>query len=436
MKKLISLTLAAFVLLTLAGCSEDDEGNGVEPTGEYTVLSGTITDDMTLTNDEEYLLRGGVFVGDDVNETVLTIEAGTTIYGEASTWGMLVIRRNSRIIAEGTKDNPIVFTSNLDPGSRTRGSWGGLIINGKAPLNVAGGEAFGEGGTGYYGGTDPNDDSGILKYVRVEFAGREISPDNELNGVAFQGVGSGTEVDYLQVHMNKDDGVEFYGGTVNAKHLYLTGIADDSMDWTDGWNGKVQFAVAQQYGDDADQGFEADNNGEDNTAEPYSNPMVYNFTLIGDPEGPESDIGMLIREGTKAKIYNGIIMGFHEVGLDVDHAQTFENAANGELIIDNCIFYSNGIDFSDDTDEIDDDGTDHFDETNFAMTQMANNIVATQSPVADPYNESAPNFMPQNDALSHAVKTPTDPFFDSVDFIGGVDPADDWTQGWTTSALN
>ena len=137
------------------------------------------------------------------------------------------------------------------------------------------------GDTGEYGGTDPEDSSGILRYVRVEFAGIEFSPDNELNGIAFQGVGSGTVVDYVQVHFNQDDGIEFFGGTVNAKHLYCTGIRDDSFDWTDGWTGKGQFWVAQQRGDDADNGFEADNNGDDNEANPRSNPTIYNVTLVG-----------------------------------------------------------------------------------------------------------------------------------------------------------
>jgi hypothetical protein len=341
---------------------------------------------------------------------------------------MLVVTRNSKIMAEGTADQPIVMTSDKAVGSRSRGDWGGLIINGNAPLNT-GGEAYGEGGTGYYGGSNPHDNSGVLRYVRVEFAGREISPDNELNGIAFQGVGDGTTVDYVQVHMNKDDGVEFFGGTCNIKHVVLTGIADDCFDWTDGWQGKAQFIVAQQYGDDADQGFECDNNGEDNTAVPYSNPTIYNFTLIGAPSGPESDIGVLLREGTKGQLHNGIIMGFGEYGLDIDHQQTFDNIANGDLVFDNCLFYDNAATFSGD-----DDG---FDEESFGMTTMAHNQTASQSPVVDPYDLNAPDFRPQNAALSQAVKSvPTDNFFESVDYVGGVDLADDWTAGWTTSAQN
>lgn len=237
------------------------------------VLQGAITSDMTLTNDNTYLLRGGVFVGDDVNETILTIEPGTVIYGEASTYGMLVIRRNSKIMADGTVDAPIVFTS--DQVHPARSDWGGLILNGNAHLNVPGGEAYGEGSTGLYGGgltPDDTDNSGVLRYVRVEYAGREISPDNELNGIAFQGVGSGTTIEYCQVHMNKDDAFEWFGGAAWAKYLYATGCADDQFDWTEGWNGKGQFFVCQQYEDDADQGIEADNNAEDNDYTPRAHP--------------------------------------------------------------------------------------------------------------------------------------------------------------------
>jgi len=176
------------------------------------VLSGVIEEDTLLTADNQYILSGGVFIGNDIDPVTLTIEPGTTLYGESATDGFLSIRRNAQIIAEGTAEAPIVFTSSKEPGSRARGDWGGLIINGNAPINACADdgadfcEALGEGGTGFYGGTDPEDSSGVLKYVRVEFAGTLISPDNELNGIAFLGVGSGTEVDFVQVHMNADDG--------------------------------------------------------------------------------------------------------------------------------------------------------------------------------------------------------------------------------------
>ncbi len=299
-----------FLFAVLSGCSKDENNPVNSENSNVTILSGAIVEDITLIKNKTYLLRSGVFIGSetqtpdgsDAQTVILTIEPGTKIYGESSTDGMLVIRRGSRIIAEGTKEEPIIFTSDKSVGNRQRGDWGGLIINGRATLNTNL-PAIGEGGTGNYGGSDDADNSGILKYVRVEFAGREISPDNELNGIAFQGVGSGTTVDYIQVHRNKDDGIEFFGGTVNVKHVYITGCADDQFDWTDGWRGKGQFWVCQQYGDDADRGIEADNNAENNIAIPRSSPTIYNITLVGDIEGPESGIGIMLREGTEAKIY-------------------------------------------------------------------------------------------------------------------------------------
>ncbi|MBA2356109.1 MAG: hypothetical protein H0V80_15775, partial [Acidobacteria bacterium] len=218
------------------------------------IIQGRLTTTLNLTNDHYYVLRGAVFVE---SGGVLNIQAGTSVAGELATLGTLIVSRGGRINATGTATQPVVFTSDQAVGNRNRGDWGGLIINGRAPLNVPGGVAFGEGDTGEYGGTDPNDNSGILRYVRVEFAGIEFSPDNELNGIAFQGVGRGTSVDYVHVKMNRDDGVEFFGGTVDARHVVLTGIRDDNLDWTFGWTGRVQYLVAQQRGDDADHGIEA-----------------------------------------------------------------------------------------------------------------------------------------------------------------------------------
>ena len=225
--------------LILVGCGEDeDEETDPEPVVEETftvdgrevvVLTGDLLEDRTLLADYDYLLRDAVFVQDGVT---LTIEPGVTIYGENATNGTLIVSQGGKIIADGTADAPIVMTSDAAIGERGRGQWGGLIINGRAPTNQ--GIAFGEGDTGAFGGDDPNDNSGVLRYVCLEYAGIEFSADNELNGIAFQGVGSGTVVEYVQVHMNQDDGIEMFGGTVNLKYVLVTGARDDSFDWTDG----------------------------------------------------------------------------------------------------------------------------------------------------------------------------------------------------------
>jgi len=400
------------------------------------VVSGNITENTTWSG--EILLRGAVFVK---APATLTIEPGTIIYGEQATIGTLIIERGAKIHAEGTLQAPIVFTSELtaiDPGSRARGDWGGLIINGYAPINVPGGEAIGEGDTGVYGGNDPHDNSGILRYVRVEYAGHEFSPENELNGIAFQGVGDGTTVDHVQVHMNLDDGIEMFGGTVNFKYALTTNIGDDNFDWTDGWQGKAQFLVCQQRADDADNGIEADNNAENNNYTPRSNPTIYNITLIGDPdfsEGEESDLGMLLREGTAGRIYNAIVVGFKDPGLDIDHTATFEQADARTLVMGNSIFWNNGSNqggqnFSKAT----------FDDDPAAPYAATWGLQEVDPKILNPYELVNPDFRPGSDSPAvdgtiPVATPPDDGFFESVNFIGGVDPNNDWTKGWTTFPL-
>ncbi len=449
----LMVLLLLSMLLMAVSCGGDDEGDNnnndggiAQCDGDVCTLSGTITEDLTLTSDIQWVLRGMVAVGDDVNQTILTIEPGTTIYGESSTNGFLVITRHSKIMAEGTADAPIVFTSSKEVGSRSRGDWGGLIINGLAPVNGCEEEgvvceSFGEGGTGWYGGDDAADNSGVLRYVRVEFAGTIISPDNELNGIAFQGVGSGTTVEYIQVHMNKDDGVEFFGGTVNVKYALVTGPADDCFDWTDGWQGMAQFVVLQQYDDAGDQGIEADNNAEDNAATPRSKPTLSNFTIIGSPDSEASDLGMLLREGTGANISNFIVTGFNDACLDLDHTETFENAMSGdtlsgELTITNSILDCvTNFKMDNEKDEDDNAITDPFSVEDFYNDQDGNQLTDPQ--LADAMNQAAPDFSPASGspALSGG-QAPSDAFFTEASFIGAIGSDNDWTQGWTTHDQN
>ena len=427
-----SLLLGALTAAVACGGDEPDNNQtvqqNIECEGDICRVSGTLTEDVTFTSDKQWILRGGVFVGDDVEPTVLTIEPGTTVYGDSSSLSFLAVTRSSQLIADGTREAPIVFTSSKEPGSRARGDWGGLILSGRAPINnCASGvcEAEGEGGTGKYGGDDPTDNSGIVRYVRVEFAGSLISPDNELNGISFQGVGNGTTVEYVQVHMNKDDGVEFYGGTVNFKYVLTTGIGDDSLDWTDGWQGKGQFFIAEQYDDNGDNGIEADNNSDDNARTPRSHPILSNLTIIGAPGGAGSDVGVLLREGTGADISNLVVTGFNEGCLDIDNEETF---TAGELKISNSIVYCNALnsgaaDFIND----EDDFTPPFTVEDFFMTMNDGNSVVDPLLAGVKPGPSSP--------LVSGGSAPADSFFDDVDFIGAIGD-DDWTAGWTISERN
>jgi hypothetical protein len=390
------------------------------------VLRGRFTNDVVLTNDTYWVLRGTVFVHEPAR---LIIQPGTTIIGETATRGTLVIDRGAQIIADGTREQPIVFTSDQPVGQRNRGDWGGLIINGRAPLNLPGGVGLGEGDTGIYGGDDPNDNSGILRFVRVEFAGIEFSPDNELNGIAFQGVGRGTIVDHIQVSFNKDDGIEMFGGSVDIKHAVLTGIGDDSVDWTFGWNGRMQFVIVQQRGDDADKGIEADNNGNNNDLLPRSNPTIYNATFIGDPSttfGAESVEGLRLREGTAGTLRNIIVMGFKTVGVNVANPSTLQQVQSGALSLSHAIFFGNL--------------TGNFGSgASTLIAANASTINAVDPRLIDPFNLPAPNFRPAPDspALSLAPAIPpNDGFFEVALFRGAldVDPEKDWTLGWTRYA--
>jgi hypothetical protein len=266
--------------------------------------------------------------------------------------------------ATGGEDRPptaaevIVFTSDKPRGQRAVEDWGGMVINGQAPTN-AGDEAQGEGDSGFYGGTDVNDDSGILRGVRIEFAGDDVTPADQLNGLALQGVGAGTTISYLQIHYNKDDGIEPFGGTVSVDHLVVTGIGDDSVDGTDGYRGFMQFIIGQQRGADADQGFEISNNGDDGSATPKSSAVIANATMIGandatvsgDIAGDESDDAIQMREGTNYRVYNSIFQGFGNSGLCIRDAVSIVNAQNrlaGQtdptttLSVEGLIMWSNG----------------------------------------------------------------------------------------------
>jgi hypothetical protein len=397
------------------------------------VIRGRFTSDLTLTNDTYWVLRGAVFIGAPAR---LTIQAGTRVIGETATRGSLVIERGAQIIADGTAAQPIVMTSDQPIGQRGRGDWGGLIINGSAPLNLPGGVGIGEGQTGVYGGDDPNDNSGILRYVRVEFAGIEFSPDNELNGIAFQGVGNGTIVENIQVHFNKDDGIEMFGGTVDIKRVVLTGIGDDSIDWTFGWKGRLQYAVVQQRGDDTYQGIEADNNGNNFNLEPRSEPALFNLTLVGDPSqefGPESTNCMRLRVGTAGIVRNFICTGFKSQAIDVRDAPATQLINEGRLRTTHGILFQNGS-----------GGNAHWGSS--AQSQLMRTTVGGLVTIEDPqlvapFNRAAPDWRPTagSPALLRMPATPpNDGFFEFANFIGalGADPEQDWTRGWTNYAQN
>ena len=390
------------------------------------VLRGRIEDDTHLTSNFSYILDGAVFIGADEvsgSKTKLTIDEGTYVFGQQGL-NFLTIARNGQLHANGSAAKPVIFTYEGDDTATatTSGQWGGIILNGNAPLNVSGGSAEGEGSTGIYGGPDSADSSGVLTYVQVKYAGQNITESNELNGIAFQGTGSGTIVDYVQVHNNSDDGIEFFGGTTNAKHIVLTGNEDDALDWTFGWSGKAQF-VAIKQNTASEHCIEADNNGDDNDALPRSNPTISNLTCAGASGG--GDAGFRLREGTSAKISNVVMSAHTAYCLDIDQTATFLNAGgsiaglNGNLTLTNSRLVS-GCPFS------------ASDGDNFSVADFFNAQSGSSLGEVDLTGTIGWMNGPILNAITPSI--PADSFFDQVDYIGAVkDSSSDWTAGWTYS---
>jgi hypothetical protein len=393
---------------------------------DFIEVSGEIGDTEWDCNTNVYL-TGLTYVVDGT----LTIGPGTYVFGEAES--ALVITRGSEIDASGTPDSPIVFTSSAAEGERASADWGGVVLLGDAPINVEGGENPIEGidpteDNGVYGGSDPDGSCGTLRYARIEFAGFLFGEDNELNALTVGGCGSGTTIDYVQTHRGADDGVEMFGGTADIKHILVTGTADDSLDWDQGWQGRVQNLAIVQIEGGSDSGFEADNLDGANDSMPRSMPTMYNFTIAGGGTGA----GMVLRRGTWGQLYNGVVMGMPGAGVDFRDEATVAGTEDGSLTVSNSIFWENGEDYSTDSEE-DNDG--NFDEE--AYLSHADRANQQENPAlgAAAFDLSGPDLVPpaSSPAAEGGATPPDDGFFNTcATYIGAFEPGgDDWTAGWT-----
>lgn len=435
------LTFAAAGLAGLVACG-DDGGNNTPDAGlndDIVELSGDITEDATWTSDKQYILTDLTYVASGVT---LTIQPGTVVKGDQGS--ALVVTRGGKLRAIGTKDEPIVLTSSSEDGQRRSGDWGGVVLLGAAPINVVGGENQIEGidpneNRATYGGSDAAHDCGTLRYVRIEFAGFELSTDNELNGLTLGGCGSQTKLEYVQVHRGKDDGIEFFGGQVDAHHLVLSSIEDDSLDWDMGFRGRIQFVAIQQNPADADCGFEADNQQDNNDASPRSKPTLYNITMVGPRGTSGTQHGMVLRRGTWGIMRNFIVTGFPKAGVDVRDTASVNGmtATPAELTIENSIFHDNVLHFDDDADKDDDGG---FDESVFLSDAARGNRMDVDPELPDAFNLLSPRFVPpaSSPAATGGATPPSDGFFDaSATYIGAFQPGgEDWTAGWTSFPAN
>lgn len=361
MKKLFkTIAFVCLAAMTVVSCDESNDEPSAPTGSSYDLGDGSdayeIKEDMTLTYPNTYNLRGFVYVTDGAT---LTIEPGVVIKGEKASKATLIVERGGKLIAEGTKERPIVFTSAQAPGNRKPGDWGGIILLGKAKNNK--GEQTIEGGVrSQHGGNDNADNSGILKYVRCEFAGIEYSVDNEINAITFGSVGSGTTVDYVQVSYSGDDSYEWFGGDVNCKHLVALGTWDDDFDTDNGFSGKLQFLAAlrdPKIGDkSASNGFESDNCSDAATIEPYTSCVFSNVSLFGpvvDPANYTDEAGvngsntdahfqaaMHLRRNTQLRVFNSVFAGF-PLGLIIENdknSTTQDFATAGKLVVSNCLF--------------------------------------------------------------------------------------------------
>ncbi|TAF44502.1 MAG: T9SS C-terminal target domain-containing protein [Sphingobacteriales bacterium] len=349
MKKIKSLITAILCVSILASsCSKKKDEVVVEDLTPQTI-KGDITTNTLLTANKTWILEGYVRV---LNGATLTIEAGTVIKGDKVTKGALIIERGGKIMAEGTASKPIVFTSNQAVGSRAIGDWSGVIICGKAPVNFTGGEGQYEGGilgaeTAKYGGTIANDNSGVLKFVRIEYAGIAIQQDREINSLTLAGVGSGTVVENVQVSYGGDDGFEWFGGTVNCKNLVAYRCTDDDFDFEFGYVGRIQYAISikdpnvfDASATGASNGIECDN-GTNVTDIPANKPLLSNFTFIGPGVNANTkhNAGVLFRKGTRFVLRNSIIVDHLKSGFTLATVQAGDNLFKDESEFKNNLVF-------------------------------------------------------------------------------------------------
>ncbi|MDO5638185.1 MAG: hypothetical protein Q4G18_13200 [Myroides sp.] len=321
LKVLVAATFLATTGLSMQSCNNDDNGGGTSTgTGIATTptdFKGEVKSGETVTLDAnvKYVLTGAVHVREGGK---LVIPAGTVIEADANDKNatFITVHQGGLLEANGTATSPVIFTSSI----KEAGSWGGIIMLGRAPINRAI-PSQAEVGDGVYGGTIANDNSGILNYVRIEYAGNTITKTIEFNGLSLFGVGNGTTISNVSILNGSDDGIEFFGGTVNVSNLVLVGNDDDNFDWTEGWSGTATNIYASRgTNTDANRGIEADNLEENYNATPISNPNIKNATFIGTTEGTESQ-AIKLRRGTHGTLDNIVLSGFSK-GIDIEHDET------------------------------------------------------------------------------------------------------------------
>ena len=450
-----------------SGPGPDSGSPGCPPVARRTIVDvpqGILPDTMAHWRCENlYVLNGIVLVHseDPAAPQVLRIDSGVVVHGltgaAGSARGFLVVTRNGRLEAEGTRDAPIVFTSSRPEGMRARDDWGGITLLGR---DAAGATRRAEGfpttavGVGEldpflaYGpvspdAADPAWSCGTLRYLRVEFASYNAggAMGNESNALQLYSCGYGTQLDYVQSHLSGDDGIELFGGQADVSHLVVTGASDDSVDWDDGYHGRMQFIAAQQHPDAADFGIEAGGSGDAPALAP--DVRLFNATFVGS-NGMAGQIAARLRGASRGHLRNLVFLGFTDGYLDIGGATAAMNLVSVPplLSIRNSVLWQGAAPIgwptgSDDTA----DGSPPLIEADFFVTAEQLNHV-TDPMLGAPFDRLAPDWSPRAGAplgAEHAEspsETPGDtrpPFFDtSADYVGALSPeGPDWTAGWT-----
>jgi PKD repeat protein len=417
------------------------------------VVSGNIdiNGTTTWTNDNIYILSG--FVKVTANDT-LVIEPGTIIKGDLVTKGSLIIERDAYLHAEGTPEQPIVMTSQKAPGQRSYGDWGGLILCGRGAVNspanggngTAAGEAVVEGGVGsIYGGganPEPNDNSGVIRYVRIEFGGIPFQPNSEINGLTMCAVGNGTTIDHVQVSYCGDDAFEWFGGHVNVKNIIAYRNWDDDFDTDFGYQGNVQFALSIRDPQIADQsgsnGFESDNDAAGSTATPNTRAKFSNVTIVG-PYAFNATVNsnykraLHLRRRTETSAFNSVFTGY-PVGLLIESTSTQTNAANGALKFKNSVIAQMNDSLACLTSANPNNINGGFNITNFFNANNNSLINSTSELGFNSVNLDNPDFSLSTGSILNTGADFTDAylqdaFFTPVNFRGAIG-SDDWTSCW------
>jgi hypothetical protein len=465
MKKLLSITIVAAVLAT--GCRKIEvdgtttvitNTGGGTPTGQTITIEGKISKDTVLKAINTYILKGLVYM---TNNATMTIEAGTTIKGDIITVGGLVVTRGAKVIAQGSVDKPIIFTSTS--ASPRSGDWAGIVLLGKSLTNSSfnGTAGLGEieggindaAGNGLYGGTDAADNSGIISYVRIEYAGYAFLPDKEINSLTMGGVGNGTKIDHVQVSYAKDDAYEWFGGTVNCSYIIAYKTQDDDFDTDNGFSGKIQFGLVIRDSSIADisksEAFESDNDANGSTLTPVTAAVFSNITAIG-PKATLSNngsslflAGAHIRRNTKESIFNSIFLGW-PTGILIDATKgspTDLNINDSSLRIRNCIIAGCGTSISYAASTSAPTGaTTASIQAWFTNPYFGNSILTNNDDAkfVNPFNYLLPDFGPFGTSPAATGAKFTDPMlatgFSAVTFRGAIAPAGadaTWHKGWT-----